>query len=383
MSEDNYLSGADSGLASASEPMSTGYTEIEYANNYEHRRSPTTVAQACTEDDPRTFPSFSEPMSMEIDRATPQNNYEHRRSPTIIAQASTEEDPRTAATFEGLQKISKIPDRASYNIGLYDKHLLSQLMGSNLRSYNVNEPMGCAMLFSSSRTTAPNSELPAVTSDMTEISQSLAEAGWDLICRSYDSESGYMCSRLDSLNINPVIDRKNNQWHEVKDYSIFLFYYTGHGEANGVVLNDGLLVKYSTIVKKVASHSAFKDKPKIFVFDSCRVIGAEGRPYYQDIKEVHNEETKHDESYPPPHTMICFSATEGCASFMTHYGGSFYTLSLSHALRQFGQYLTVTEIFTQVNGGTREVASCYGHQQHPVVISNLDKQLVLNGKVTI
>ena len=98
---------------------------------------------------------------------------------------------------------------------------------------------------------------------------------------------------------------------------------------------------------------------------------------------MHNQEVQHDHSYPPPHTMICFSAAEGRASYMTTYEGSFYTLALSHALRQFGQHLTVAEIITQVNGGTTEVASCYGQFQHPIFMTNLEKQLVLRGKIEV
>ncbi len=147
-----------------------------------------------------------------------------------------------------------------------------------------------------------------------------------------------------------------------------------------MVLNDNHLVKYSEIVKTVSADPHLKNKPKIFIFDSSRTH-EEGGTYYTQIEEMYNQESEFDDSYPPPHTMICFSAAEGRASYMAKLEGSLYTLTLSHALRQFSQHFTVAEIITQVNGGTREVAKCYGQQQHPIFMSNLEKQLVLSGKI--
>ncbi len=238
--------------------------------------------------------------------------------------------------------------------------------------------MGCAMLFSSSKM---NAEYETVCTDMEEISRSLEGAGWDLLCKSYRVTKHDLLPKLQNLGATSVFSRSSNRWCHVQDYSVFLLYYTSHGQARGVVLNDGHHVKYSRIVKTVSANPHLQNKPKIFIFDSNREQKSEGRSYYAQIEEIYNQESEFDESYPPPHTMICFSAAEGRASYMTKLEESFYTLTLSHALRQFSQHFTVAEIITQVNRGTREVAKCYGQQQHPIFMSNLEKQLVLSGKV--
>ncbi len=97
---------------------------------------------------------------------------------------------------------------------------ISDTLGS-VRSYDVSEPMGCAMLFSGNNT---NAEYEAMCTDMEEISRSLEGAGWDLLCKSYRVTEHDLLPKLQNLGATSVFSRSSNQWCHVQDYSVFLLY---------------------------------------------------------------------------------------------------------------------------------------------------------------
>ena len=242
------------------------------------------------------------------------------------------------------------------------------------------------MLLSSNQTKDPGTLLPSVCVDMDRMSTTLANKGLDIICRADCLDKNRFFGHLDSLN-NLPLDR----------YSVFLFYYTGHGLSEGVVLNDSGVIPYADIVTKVSASPCLQDKPKIFIFDSCRNTTYKRQPgnyspadyvtsknqfeFHKGIQQFRELEVRsRQEPYPPPHTLICFSATVGTPSFMDGEEGSFYTLALSHAFSQFGHYRSFPEIIAQVNASVREILHSKNQEQHPVFISTLEKQLVLTGE---
>ena len=210
----------------------------------------------------------------------------------------------------------------------------------------------------------------------------LKDREWDILRVGNSLEKNTFLSHLDELQ----------QDERLLEYSVFLLYYTGHGIAQGVVLNDGGMVSYSQIVTTVSDIPCLKEKPKIFIFDSCRSISVTSQgglvtrknQFRRDIEDAFDMDRRNFGSmpYPPPHTLLCFSAAEGTSSLMDTVEGSFYTLALSHAFKQFGHYLSFPEIITQVNGGTKEIVESLKEEydQHPIFMSTLEKQLVLTCK---
>lgn len=300
----------------------------------------------------------------------------------VIGQCTDEGDVSASAMVSGLKKFERLT--------LYDSSLVNisnrlESQFSTLQSYKIADPIGGAILLSSNQTADPGTHLPSVCTDMQTMSNVLREGGWNILNVGYSLKKSTFLSYLDSLH----------QVHRLEEYSVFLLYYTGHGIAQGVVLNDGGMVPYSHIVTTVSSIPCLKEKPKIFIFDSCREKGSSAdspagnyvtmkNQFCMEIEDAVDQDRRNSGStpYPPPHTLLCFSAAEGMPSLMDKVEGSFYTLALSHAFKQFGHYLSFPEIITQVSGGTKEIVRSLekDHQQHPIFMSTLDKQLVLDCK---
>lgn len=306
-------------------------------------------------------------------------------------------------TFESMQCTESPSDikytlatmRPTTRLGLFDKTFMSlsvdknlakptsllECVSSSLKIYRVREPIGCAMLLGSDC-----ADLPSVRKDVDIINSALEEGGWDIICKNYELKHRTLVDLLGNLKKEHQLKNLGRQKRDLDDYSIFMLYYSGHGNAEGVVLTDGRLLSYNKIVTQVSEVPCLYNKPKIFIFDSCREHGktahlpsTHAKPknhFHEDISKVH-EEQRSSSSYPPPHTLICFSAAEGSGSYMGD-TGSYYTLVLSHALRQFGRDHSFLEVITQVNGGTRLVAQEQEKIQNPIFRSNLEMQLVLN-----
>lgn len=261
-----------------------------------------------------------------------------------------------------------------------------------LKRYEVNEPIGCAMLLSSDGTPESPGDLTSVVTDMEAISRALEVGGWDIICKTSKLHSLTLREQLSDLGKEKQLRSLGRQTRDLEDYSVFMLYYTGHGTADGVVLNDGKLVHYQDIVNKVAEVPCLSEKPKLFLFDSCRkkktdqyerasFVTPKNLHYTRDFENTRRRDQQNSHrSYPPSHTMVCFSAAEDRPSFQDKVEGSFYTLALSHALGQFGKEWSFQEIITQVNGGTKEVARSYNAEQTPNFQSNLEKLLVLNSE---
>jgi hypothetical protein len=297
----------------------------------------------------------------------------------------------------------------SYHLALYDRTLftphphlthhvdcslsrlsLSEQVSSTmncLKRYEISDPIGCAVLLSSNGTPDSPGDLTSVCRDVTVITETLAREGWDIISAKSELDSKTLRNLLSTIGKNYL----EQQARRLEDYSVFMLYYTGHGTAEGVVLNDGILVPYRDIVTEVGEVQSLSRKPKLFVFDSCRkrkmnpnaqtgYIAPKDLTFHQDLDRYYQEARQLDHSYPPSHTVICFSAAEGKPSFQDQVEGSFYTLALSHAMGQFGRELSFHEIVTQVNGGTQEMTSACGAIQNPIFMSNLEKMLVLNSE---
>ena len=309
--------------------------------------------------------------------------------PTVSAQQCTEDmedtSPRPTVGPTMLR---------NYRLCMFDRNNVPPSLSEQVRStmnclkrYEVSDPIGCAILLSSDGTPASPNDLTSVEKDVDTIAGALRMGGWDVICRVSKLRSGTLREHLTALRKGRYLGL---QMRDLEEYSVFMLYYTGHGKAEGVVLNDGVLVPYQEIVTKVGEVPCLSQKPKLFVFDSCRkkkmnqnhrADFVASKNLFSNDLEIHHKQLQNSfQSYPPSHTVICFSAAEGRPSFQDKIEGSFYTLALSHALRQFGSDFSFHEIITQVNGGTHQVARVYGEDQTPIFKSNLEKLLVLDSK---
>ena len=94
-------------------------------------------------------------------------------------------------------------------------------------------------------------------------------------------------------NINEILFKLNET--NFIEWPCFIFYYTGHGNANGIQLTNGSTYPFIGIVDRISSLPTLKGKPKVFIFDCCRQYDVDkkgvGRQYkaeaYTDCLIVH------------------------------------------------------------------------------------------------
>ena len=241
--------------------------------------------------------------------------------------------------------------------------------------YNIEHPAGFALLLGNDRLTPDPKHLRLpVRKDLELMNDVLKEYEWH-VSNPFAHDPYMKKGDLDSF-LQTLVGN-------LDAYSCFMFYYSGHGTAKGLLLSDGTCESYTDIVSRVSKMESLRGKPKIFIFDSCRIASNSSHPknLFKEISKHHNEYQSQTKNYPPPDTLICFSANEGMVSFSHDDYGSFYTAQLARRLRHFGERLTLTEIITLTNNGVTRRAEEIKEQQQPVIYSTLNKLLVLNSKV--
>jgi len=282
------------------------------------------------------------------------------------------------------------------DILVYDKTIsIADLIDNqkHIKKYEIKEPIGFAILLGNDHT-PPEDPVGCVHKDLELMRRSLktCPGQWEVF--SPCSKEGSDNVILSSAELESIIGKLISDPSRLKRYSCFLCYYSGHGVSSGVVLCDGTVVTYKSIVESLCIPD-LQDKPKLFVFDSCRfdsdnkyedkdIEDKNGTPFYKHIDLKYQKERNEGKGYPPQNTAICFSAADGMPCWGYNEAGSIYTLQLSHALPQLCQVLSFCEIMTQVNGMTDKISQAYVNKepriQQPVWYSTLNQLLILSRK---
>lgn len=151
---------------------------------------------------------------------------------------------------------------------------------------------------------------------------------------------------------------------KLDDYQCFLFYYSGHADAGGIVLPDCHAIKYLEIIQSVCSCESLKDKPKIFIFDCARIV-------------VHSLDQKRIlKANIPPHCYVVFSASHDCTAFGDRHKGSFFTCELERAIARQNDRVDLMGALYEAKVEVSEYVprrSKGRFSQEPEIISSLEK----------
>eukprot|EP00731_Ephydatia_muelleri_P023285 Em0015g868a len=160
-----------------------------------------------------------------------------------------------------------------------------------------------------------------------------------------------------------ICDKGNTR--DLSQYSCSLFYFSGHGDKERVLLSNGDSATYAEIVQQFNASST--ERPKIFIFDCCLADLEESR---EGCSELHLRDI-------PPHVLVVF----GCMPDELAYGdketGSFFTLKLDNKLRAFVEKLSFFNIIHQVTGASKDPK----HVVNAFVISTFQKDLYFKGRL--
>ena len=254
------------------------------------------------------------------------------------------------------------------NVTLYNNEVGQQ--DKDISHYDIGQPAGYAVLLGNDRKDQIDPGPLPLMKDFHLMSDVLHDCGWYV--QPIPEYPGMSLKECDTKLNSVYVD-------DFDQYSCFMFYYSGHGNSEGLLLSDGCCKPYVDIVQSVSSINSLTGKPKIFIFDSCRCKKEKSRwNFFRDINKIHSENLT--ENYPPPDTLICYSASEGMEGYSHDDNGSFYTSQLADKLRQFWNRLTFTEIVTLVHGWTVHLAQQEKKQQQPVMYNSLNRLLLFGGK---
>lgn len=234
--------------------------------------------------------------------------------------------------------------------------------------YYIKQPIGYALLLGSSR--YGRSTLRCVEKDLQSMEEVLREGGWDVDkpCGCYTEKAGYE-ETLQMLREK-----------DLKKYSCFMVYYSGHGGPEGMLLQPNYdLVPFKDVVDVVMRLDDLDRKPKILIFDCCRgnddcadegLGGSQSnfRTLGENFAALYND------------TIICFACSNNRSSFTANEDGSIFTQHFAKKLQWFGKNLSFVDLLSQAKGDTFNVArEMFKMSQQPVSYSGLNAQLLLKG----
>lgn len=224
--------------------------------------------------------------------------------------------------------------------------------------YLIQKPLGYALLLGSSRypTEQP---LLCVEKDLKDMEAVLKDGGWDVhqphngttTIVGYEHELG----KLKRLDLN--------------NYSCFMFYFSGHGSKEGILLQPyGDCVSYKSVTDSIVNLRGLQGKPKIIIFDCCRRMDGELSSPGCDFATGYHD------------TIICYACSSNATSIALGKDGSVFTQNFAKKLQQFGREMSFVELLNQAKGETYHVIkSRFKQAQQPVSESGLNCQLLLKG----
>lgn len=175
----------------------------------------------------------------------------------------------------------------------------------------------------------------------------------------------------------------------LKSCPCFIFYYSGHGKNCGIQLDEDNTFSFRKILDAITSLSDLEGKPKVFIFDCCRV--------YDDQPEC--RKNCKAESYTD--CLIAYACSSGEQAFISNSpyaeNNSIFTKAFCGMLLSNHRQWPLVSILTHASSLTKDSLEDYYHQtrllssnkqefvssQTPYVILKLRKQLYLSCKFCI
>ena len=237
----------------------------------------------------------------------------------------------------------------------------SQETSNDIKRYKIDK---CYALLTgadinpSSRTSLPT--LGFVHKDLQRMNNVLRELGFDV--------SNPCLGRETDVSREFLFDKCINNPSRDLAQSCSLFYFSGHGDKEKVLLSNGESATYVDIILNFNCSSA--DAPRIFIFDCCCDAPSEG--VTPELSLLDNIQ---------PHVLVVFACMPDDITYGNKKNGSYFTHKLENRLRAFVNELSFVEIILQVTGtevikeGTRQRE----YELNPFVVCSLRQQLHFGG----
>ena len=234
-----------------------------------------------------------------------------------------------------------------------------------IRRYLIRPPLGYALLLGSSRCSAAEEPLKCVEKDLQVMGEVLSEGGWEV-------NTPYRCNAV-MRDYEEVMQGLGGR--DMKKYSCFMFYFSGHGSPEGMLFQpNGNVVRFKDTIDTVVRLGDLLGKPKILIFDCCRECGDKGSSESNFNSLAEQFESKYHD------TIVCYACTKYTPSLGAHENGSIFTQNFAKKLQRFGRELSFVDLLSQAKGETACVAQVrFEMDQQPISHSGLNAQLLLKG----
>ena len=194
---------------------------------------------------------------------------------------------------------------------------------------------------------------------------------------------------LRRLGMRPVVEKHYPEMTNGDVYSIldvltstnlgkcpcFVFYYSGHGKDCGIHLDRNGTYPFKAIVDHITSLPNLKGKPKVFLFDCCRV-------YDNDVDHCKD----HRAARSCTDCIIAYSCSKGEEAYISDVpcasNHSVFTKYLCLMLSSHYRQWSLVSILMHSNRLTQKTMDGF-YSQTPQVIMNLQKQLYLCCKLIL
>ena len=242
-----------------------------------------------------------------------------------------------------------------------------------LKRYTINPPLGYALLLGSSKFDATSEPLLCVKTDLKTMKCVLEDTGWHVKAPYGPSTSGE--------NYADAMEELRGK-SDLSSYSCFMFYFSGHGTPEGMLLQPHNLAPFKEVIDAIQGIKSLEGKPKILIFDCCRQDSTDHSAAFSQ-REGNANVLKLGEHFAETHNdmIVCFACTHNTKSLSAVSHGSLFTMHLATALSRFSHDLSFVEIVDQAKGGTLHIArQLFRSNQQPVSYSGLNAQLLLKGE---
>ena len=150
----------------------------------------------------------------------------------------------------------------------------------------------------------------------------------------------------------------------LKECPCFVFYYSGHGRECGIQLDAITTFPFLTIIDSIHSLSDLQGKPKVFIFDCCRVFD----------EPEHHKNCK-VESYTD--CVIGYACSRGEKAFISNLPGymennSVFTKAFCSMLSENHRQWPLVSILIRASSLTSKTMNEYHHSQTRLMVENTE-----------
>lgn len=156
---------------------------------------------------------------------------------------------------------------------------------------------------------------------------------------------------------------------DLKSCPCFIFYYSGHGKDCSIQLGENRTFSFRTIVDTITSLPDLQKKPKVFIFDCCRVYSGQPEPLNNCKGEA--------ESYTD--CIIAYACSSGEQAFISNSpymkNNSIFTKAFCTMLMANHHQWSLVSILIHASSITNKSMKDYYHQTRLMSGNNQEQQL--------